>query len=71
MHVKSIAYPTTKLNISISGVEDTRWNHDPNKESTEKKKAYRLNVFFELKDTLALFEQARIEPGFYSFPFSF
>jgi hypothetical protein len=71
MHIKGIAYPATKLSICINGVEDTRWNHDSNKESTEKKKAYRLNVFFELKDTLATFEQARIEPGYYSFPYSF
>jgi hypothetical protein len=71
LHVKNVAYPAAKLGIWVSGIEKTRWAHEAKLEGSDKKKAHGINKFFDLEETLATFDKIRVEPGFYTFPFSF
>lgn len=73
LQIKNMAYSATQLCLCVEGVEKTRWAHEAKfeKDKEGSKKHHGYNVFFNLKDSLATFKDNRLEPGFYSFPFSF
>jgi len=59
------------LFLTFRGIEKTRWTHEAKYEGQKEKQPYGMNTFLDVSQVLHNFESNYLEPGYYSFPFSF